>query len=135
MAVMAALLHQGRCIHLTALTVSLVPLANVLANPSPMAALAAVLALAALAVESYYAIRTGIDAELFGRLGSHDGPVATALAVLDRGLGMAGFDRGLEGRSLADRISGSHKLLRSQCLSAAIPFVLAIAVIAGVTRA
>ena len=129
----AALLYEGRSVHMTALVLSLVPLANALAYPSLFAAFAAALAMAALVTETYFAIRTGIDAKLFDHLAREDLSAPSPLADLDRGLKMAGFAQSHGTRSLADRIVGTHGLFRRQCIAAAIPIVLALALVIQVT--
>jgi hypothetical protein len=117
----ACLLDQGRVVDglsrlLTgaALLVLLLP-AVLPASPQrlPVAILAAVVLLGM--VETFYAVRVGLDAALFHRLSA--GPEDVDFDTLDKALvwlGLVGKPR--PGRTTADRVAGASRLLQRQAV-------------------
>jgi hypothetical protein len=66
-------------------------------------------------VETFYAVRVGLDAALFHRLSA--GPEAVDFDNLDKALvrlGLVGEPR--PGRSTADRVAGAFRLLQRQAV-------------------
>ena len=114
----AALLHQGRAVHATALFAFLPACGYALTHTSALAASAAVVALLALLAETYFAIRTGIDAHLFDRLTTDARDLPHAMGDLDRGLEISGLVRPGTQRQLGERITGAKRLMRNQIVAA-----------------
>lgn len=114
----AALLHQGRAVHWTALVIFLPACAYTIAHPAAMSGLALLCAFMALLTETYFAIRTGIDALLFDRLSNDARGLTQAMADLDRGLEIAELAQANQMRPLGDRIAGAKRLWRNQIIAA-----------------
>lgn len=120
--VMAALLRQGRVL----LLLSLVLLACALlakALSLDMRFWPWLVSLIAALVQAYYAMRVGLDAQLFDAL-SRDADPATARARLDAALQATGLRRDTTtDRSWASRFAGARGLLLRQVVCVAIQAV------------
>jgi hypothetical protein len=130
LATMAALLSQGQTVHLTALALALV----VLLGPGALWLQAAALLLVGL--ETYLALRVGLDAQLFERLAREAAAGGLDLEAFDRGL----LDAGLLGslresparpRPLEARLEGAMRLFKLQALLAAGELALTLASLAS----
>lgn len=120
LAAVAGLLRQGSAVHHAALGLAV---GGLLARPVGWLAAALV---AAVALETAFAVRVGLDAELFARAAAADDPPDPA--PLDLGLARAGLRRA-EGppRSWAERSLGARALFRDQGLAAGVVACLALA--------
>lgn len=117
LAATSALLHQGGALHLTAVGLTVGSLAT---RPGPILG---TLAVAALAAETVFAVRVGLDARLFDVAARLD-PEDAAGAALDAGLVAAGLvPAPPPDRPWSARIAGARRLLRAQtsfCVAAAV---------------
>lgn len=101
--VLAALLAQGRAVHLTACALALG--AWVLGGGPVLAGLVAV----ALGIETWFAVRVGLDAALFDGLGS-----GVDARDVDGGLLGLGLIAQAPGRPVGSRVRGAVRLWRWQ---------------------
>ena len=111
LAVTAGLLRQGRALHLTAVGTTV---ATVATTSGPAGGLVAAAALLAVAVETWAALRVGLDAELFGRLADDARDGRLDWLAFDDGLVRAGLIPTPTGRPAEARVAGAMRWLRIQ---------------------
>jgi hypothetical protein len=136
--VTAALLAQGRTLDGLSrlLTVGALfgLLVHAVANDADPVLVTVALLVAALAgfAQSYYAVRVGFDAALFGQLAENTIDLAALDSALSR-LGLLPADKA--GRSLEARIAGARALFRTQVamLGVQIAVVLGTALVIALT--
>jgi hypothetical protein len=128
--VTAALLSQGRLVHLTALALVLALLLTPGEGLAWLGIRTAVLLLAGL--ETWLAVRVGLDAQLFEGLAKEARSGPLDLAAFDQGMRNAGlFGAGLFGelpppRPVEARLEGAMRLFKLQALLAAAELALVL---------
>ena len=114
-AITAALLEQGRTLHLSAAALTSATVIAVLLHPSAIGLLTVAIALALFAAETYLAMRVGLDARLFTRFSKQADLGSLDLQAFDRGMEIIGHaTKSLPTRNLGDRASGAQRLLKMQ---------------------
>jgi hypothetical protein len=129
LAALAALLEQGLALHLASLLI-LVAVIDVAARlASPYGLPAAFLVSAMAAVETYLAVRVGLDARLFRRLAEEARDGRLDFQAFDEGMRFAGLaPRRDQKRDVIERIRGGRALFARQAVA-----TMAIAAAAGMT--
>jgi hypothetical protein len=122
LAVAAALLDQGRALHLASAALTLAASVPAPAAPGVGGALLAIAALMTFGTESWFAARVGLDARLFHRLAAG----TLDLGALDQGLvnvGLLGAEPAP--RSVIARIHGARRLFVVQACLVAVQAAVA----------
>ncbi len=114
-AITAALLKQGRTLHISAMALIVLIGATALTQATMFALAATTFAFVLFAIETYLAVRVGLDAELFARLAEKIDRGELNLEALDQGLTATGLAQKPQSvRGLEERAAGARRLFKRQ---------------------